>query len=80
MNLRPNYFSFPVNKCNVGREEFIWKWPPFIKEQHRSVLVCLTSGEIHLQGPLSLQVSEKVGLGERPGEGIVFTTSCMNLV
>ena len=38
MNLCPNYFLFPVNKYNVGREEFMWAWPPFIKEGQRNVL------------------------------------------
>lgn len=64
----------------MGKEELIWKWPPFIREGHRKAPVCLTSGEIQLEGSLNLHISNKAGLAERTEEDRTFATSSMNVV
>lgn len=78
MNLCPNDFLFPVNKCNVGGKFYL----EVASIHHGGTKKCddLTSGEIQLLGPLNLQVSEKAGLEERTGEDVTFTSFSKNLV
>lgn len=41
---------------------------------------CVAAGEVHLQGLLNFQVSEKEGLGEGTREETTFATFSMNLL